>query len=366
MPTAAVAYLLAARGAAAPLLLLLDGIALLTAARALTLRYQWPRFWLLAGLVVFVVQAGLNPEWDSARLALRYLLGAAVLGAALVWLSPGKRLAAISILVILHFGGILVAVGLKPPAETTPSWLASKLWTSLYAPYLDFVHLEGSYDFYSPAPHPESILWLRVTRADRTAFWLKLPDREHCPTNLEFSRLMSLVDFSNQATPEEEVFAELEDERRDAGEKHVPAIPLADYETRFQYQEPTEPAKLQLASFARHVAHTYSDGAEPDQAVTGVKIYQVVHHIPTPEEFGEGMRGNDPTLYWAYYMGDFAPDGTLKPSCYKVEYDQQGEIVRETRDPFLYWLIPIVQEDDGSIKNYVKIHAGDTNPGEFP
>jgi hypothetical protein len=364
--TAGAAWILQTQGAPASFRLPLDGLALLAAARSLTFRYQSPRFWLLAALVAFLVQASFDPDWDTARLALRFQLAASLLGAWLVWLSSGKRLAAISLLVILHFGGILVAVGLKPPANTSPSWLASKLWVSLYAPYLDFAFLERSYDFYSPEPNPELILWLRVARADGTAFWIKLPDRKQCATDLEFSRLMSLVDFSNQSTPEEEVFADLEEDRREAGEKHVPAIPMAQCETSFQYQEPTDPAKLQLQSFARHVAHTHSDRADPEHAVTGVKIYQVVHHIPTPEEFSEGMRGNDPTLYWAYYMGDFAPDGTLKPSCYQVEYDQEGEIARQTRDPFLYWLIPIVQGDGGSVKNYVSIHAGANDPAEIP
>jgi hypothetical protein len=91
--------------------------------------------------------------------------------------------------------------------------------------------------------------------------------------------------------------------------------------------------------------------------VIGVKIYRVVHRLLSPREFSEGLDANDPTTYQAYYQGDFAPSGKLKPSCFRVVRTRGGR-VDVYQDPLLYWLIPIVRDSDGSLTDYVRLHAG--------
>src|SRR6266545_3101057 len=64
----------------------------------------------------------------------------------------------VGVLLVVHFGGILIAVTASPPGP----WVAMQLWARFYHPYLEFMHLNNAYRFYSPEPFPSTQLWFRV------------------------------------------------------------------------------------------------------------------------------------------------------------------------------------------------------------
>ena len=61
-----------------------------------------------------------------------------------------------------------------------------------------------------------------------------------------------------------------------------------------------------------------------------------------------GLPPTDPELYRPFYVGNHRPDGTLI----------------DDRDPYLYWLLPILRTDANlpfsEIKDYCRLHAGDS------
>src|SRR6185437_6682214 len=91
-----------------------------------------------------------------------------------------------------------------------------------------------------------------------------------------------------------------------------------------QYSEPIEFSRMLIASFARHIAHSYSEPANP---VKAVRVYRVVHKMMSPCELSEGKDPLDQTSFLPFYMG---------------KYDPNGKIL-DPEDPFLFWHVPIVR-----------------------
>jgi hypothetical protein len=197
---------------------------------------------------------------------------------------------------------------------------------------LQFIYLTNAYHFYAPDPGPPCFLWFHVEYADGTARWVKLPDREEHgrdPLALRFYRRLPITDSTNQLVPPLPVPNDVAVRRVAASVRD--GIPTPDeigvaLPTVFQYRVPTDHAKRMLPSFARHVASAYphEDG---HTAVSGVKVYRVIHAMLSPGDFAAGASVVDPTLYWPYFQGEFDADGNLK----------------DPSDPYLYWLIPIVK-----------------------
>jgi hypothetical protein len=152
-----------------------------------------------------------------------------------------------------------------------------------------------------------------------------------------------------------------------------------------QYREPPPMVKLLLSSYARFLAKHTPHPKGADAKVTGVKLYSVEYYNPPVEHFKAGREPLDETLYIPYFVGDFHPDGHLKPEIYLAMQKEVGppEI---TQDAFLYWRIPILKElnvpppapglprpptpppweAEGKIRNFVRVHAGDTEEGPLP
>ena len=103
-----------------------------------------------------------------------------------------------------------------------------------------------------------------------------------------------------------------------------------------------------------------------------VKIYRGECSNPPVEHFQAGRDPLDPTLFRAWYLG---------------EYDPQGRLLESSKRDMLYWMIPIIRVHDdgalpetpagknrpqepwekgGKIVNYLRIHAGDGNKEEMP
>ena len=336
----------------------------------------------LAGLAMLGMSFGLaGIAWDSAALLLGILAVLGVGAAGVLCLPQAAQRAVVSLLIILHFGGILTAVTSTPPAP----WLASQLWVYFYRPYLDFMYLDNSYHFYSPEPGPTTLLWFCIEYepdADGQNWrWVKVPnfDKQGRPIrpdgsplwpNIEYIRHLSLAECAGLSSEASTVDQAREDRRlRAVATNHIPLHPDLDIET--QFQPPDASVKMWLSSCARHVAHTYHHPTKPGLRVTGIKIYRVIHGTMEPQDVVRGRSPDDPTLYTPYYLGDYDKNGNLKP------YAGVGHSKRQP-DPLRYWLIPIIREpaqaageDDQAaetqaIKNYVYVHAGVPDQGELP
>jgi hypothetical protein len=355
--------------------------------------------WLAAVVTTVVARLALDPAWDSIALLFRVMTLVCVLAAVLTALPAGWRMLAISLLIVFHFAGILIAITLPPPINGTTPWVSAQLWTRIYRPYLTLTNLNNGYHFYSPEPGPCALLWFRVEFADGASCWVRVPKHDECRNHLERRRYGALATSIGQSEPiPPGALQPLIARRLEAGNTHKPPIPPGDSFLPAQYREPGLQGKMLLASYARYVARKTKHPAEGAAAVTGVKIYYVEYHNPPVEHFQAGRDPLDPTLYAAYYMGEYDVRGELKPECFRVRRDDKGQVVERVQDPFLYWLIPIVRvpseqaghstsEDipgmlpgaprsdkqmpgawagEGRIINYVRIHAGDKDEESIP
>jgi hypothetical protein len=353
--------------------------------------------WLLAAVVTVVARLAMSPSWDSIALLSRVATGVCLLAAAVTALPAGWRMLVVTLLILFHFGGICIAVvNVAPPSGGTP-WLATQLWLRVYRPYLTMTNLNNGYHFYAPEPGPCALVFFRVEYADGLSRWVRIPNHPECTCHLERRRYGSLATTLGQIMPmmpqrEEELCSR----RLEAGRNHEPPIPpVPDMPLPMQYHEAGMQVRLILSSYVRWVAKNTPHPLDEDVPVTGVKVYRVQYTNPPVEHFQEGRDPLDPTLYAAFYQGDYEPNGTIKESCFKIRRDKQGQVVEITQDPFLWWQIPILRvpsdpnkapqgpdpsiampvtksarrtagpwSGEGKIVNYVYIHAGDKDKAE--
>jgi hypothetical protein len=317
-------------------------------------------------------QAG---DWDSILAALAVLTLVALVAAPLMIVSRAIRRIVISMLVLLHFGGILTAVLSAPP---TP-WLVGQIWARFYRPYLEFMYLNNAYHFYAPEPGPAASLWFRIESEDRQhkihSHWLKIPDMDdntgqpRYALALEYQRMMALTENTTGQDPAPPLIVT---EGNGAQHyhpyfferfTHAPGEPAALGAARpergllipfhpqlpvlSQCRLPDLAAKRFVESFARFIMHKAA-AADPERTPLRVKVYRVVHTIPEAEKIASGMDPCYPLLYLPYYMGEFDADGKMTKA--------------GMEDPFLYWVIPILKKEekpDSEISLYVFQHAGE-------
>jgi hypothetical protein len=343
----------------------------------------------LAAVITLLASiTGPSSEWDSARMVLRILTAVAGVAAVVVLLPRPWGRIAVSLLILFHFGGITVAV-------TSPdqNWVSNQLWYYFYRPYLQFMYLNNAYHFYAPEPGPTPLLWFCIEyeqdQDGRNLRWVKVPalDQNGIPRrpdgsrlwpNLEYTRRLSLAEGANfpRNSPHPLVFQLLLEARQRAGQqRHVPM--RNDLYADMQYREPSDTSKLYIQSYVRHVASRYPHETKPNLKVQSVKLYKVIHQLINAPYLAEGAEPTDPTLYLPYFMGEFDPEGNLKTPAAAVEFSNPETGQPERRDPFLYWLIPIMRTVDDpqtpfrtllrqKVVNYVKIHAGDPDEGDLP
>jgi len=313
-------------------------------------------------------------EWATIRLLFGVMAFVALVAAPLVVVPQGLRRAVISLLILLHFGGICTAVLSTPP---TP-WIVAQLWTRIYRPYLEFMYLNNAYHFYSPDPGPATYLWFRLSYEDGNGklrgHWLKIPefDDEGRPKSafaLTYQRILALtenVTYKTTAPPSTQIVRDkngefqaadapyfarrkryLPEYKQLAGEPDLPAgafkipfhpnVPLG-----LQYEPPILGVKTILASYVRHACLT-PHPEHPEWRVKSVKVYRVVHIIPPDTLYLHGANPRDPEFYRPYYVGEFDAKGKLQ----------------DPEDPFLYWLLPIFRDNLGQVNDYARRHAGD-------
>jgi hypothetical protein len=372
----------------------------------------------VSAFVALLCYLAMDPRWDSGELFLEVLIGIA-LAASFIVLLPrtGRRIAAVAF-VLFHFCGILTAVTSVSPRNDRPPWLSMLVWGKFYRHYLFLTHFTNAYHFYSPDPGPPTLIWFHIEYTDGSARWIKIPNRDESPLGLHHQRMLAAAESAGQPqgppimnrdlinqfnqkmidqkvnhpyelfpgiphasgdeimarrlkAAEEYKFVDPNDKDKDGRPRPAPlylifeeSLPLMN-----QYSEPIEFSRRLIASFARHIAHTYADPSNPIQAV---RVYRLIHKLMTPRELSEGKDPLDPTSFTPFYMGKYSPDGKLL----------------DPEDPFLFWHVPIIRvskrypepgtyvgppdspvptlsvfrfqaspEDPGKLLNFVEIHA---------
>jgi hypothetical protein len=316
-------------------------------------------------------------EWETIQLFLA-VLAAVCLAAAPLMVVPQKiRRRVLSLLVLLHFGGITTAVLATPPVP----WLVSEIWTRVFRPYLEFMYLNNAYHFYAPDPGNASYVWFRLQYLDENekvhGHWVKIPEfdengRHVYPTGLEYSRYLALSERSTYLDQTPLPLYEIVKEKGQmqvapAGylkrrQRHSPGytpmvgeivprdgliVPLnPDIPLQQQYQVPSREVKDLMESYARHVCRI-PHPEHPEWRIFGVKIYRVLHLIPSDSDalkyFLDGGDPREPVFYRPFFMG---------------EYDCDGNLV-DANEPFLYWMLPIIQDAQGRVMDFARKHAGD-------
>ncbi|HLJ97452.1 MAG TPA: hypothetical protein VKU02_30110 [Gemmataceae bacterium] len=262
--------------------------------------------------------------WDSAQLMVGVLSAVAGFAAVVVLLPRAIQRVIVSVMIVLHFVGILSAVSSVPPTPALMNWA----WTYLYRPYLQFMYLNNAYHFYSPEPGPGILVWFYVRYDDGSTEWYKIPDRAENPLAQEYQRRLSLAESTNQLLQIAPIPEEIRRRRLAAFERDgIPLYPPT-LDLNMQRREPNPFSKEMLKNYARYVAHFKA--RQTGKTVSGVKVYRVVHNLPTPKEIAEGIDPTEKNFYYPYFQGEFTADGQLK----------------DKDDPYLYWLIPIIKTTD--------------------
>jgi hypothetical protein len=272
-------------------------------------------------------------EWDSMRMALM-VLGVVTLAAAVLVLLPVvARKVVVSLLILLHFGNILVSVTSVPPPSGPAPWLSVQAWAYFYRPYSSFMYLSNAYHFYSPEPGPPTLAWFYVCYSDDSGRWIKLPSHNDSPVPIHYQRLLALTESINAIdhnTPPN--YNDLATARRLAGKIREPEIPLPlDLAPTIAYQPPENYSRVMVSAYARYVArHWPHPDDNPNAEVKTVKVYRLIHGIISAPQIVKGLDANDQIFDLPYFMGEFDPKGEML----------------DPNDPFLYFLLPITRDPE--------------------
>ena len=346
-----------APGLVSTIILASIAVGTLAAVFGLTLRPGDWRAWSLASAACLFANWGFPAHWDSFAFVARVLAFLFFAGALLTCVPPGLRYAALSAMLLFHFGGIFTATTWPEPAP----WLTTQSAQRVYMPYYRFMYLSNAYHFYSPEPGPASLIFGLVTyeldefdpktgKQRVEAAWIDLPNRGSQfkdPLGLTYQRRLSITELVATSSPSN--FTPDNFEKNDAVARRrqaavnvddpssrIPMLPNVD-PVASQYRVPSiHITRYLMPSYARHIAAEYSS---PGRRVLSVKLLRVEHRVIPPGQFlpqydpetglkrDEGDSPYNPTTYRPYYLG---------------EYNAAGELVNPT-DPMLYWLLPIVQ-----------------------
>jgi hypothetical protein len=283
-----------------------------------------------------------NPEqWDSIRLVLAVGAAVSLLATILVALPRLWRRIAVSLLIVLHFAGILSTVMSAQPGST----VAGAAYVHIFRTYLEFFYLTNAYHFYAPEPGPAYLLWFRIeyTKPDEKAVywhWHKVPDLDvrgwpRYPLALQYQRRLALASLSAQS------FEPIgPDQLLEVAKRHENAN-LARYEDgrliiprnpslapNLHYHKPPTTSQRIMSSYVRHVAYAFEQ-EHPGVQVKRVKIYRIIHYFLSAPQMAADVDPQDPTTYHPYFWGEYDADGKMTPA--------------SERDPYLYWQLPFLR-----------------------
>lgn len=261
------------------------------------------------------------------------------------------------------------------------------------------------YDLYEPKADPETgehkpVVDPQTGKTRTTAEWVDLPKRRtnyRDPLGLTYYRRLSLTELASYSTPgtmipptwerDAVVQRRVENQTGATGKRvAVPGATLSMAQVDLnQYRQPHSATRRGVyPTYARHIAVEYSrnrstaDGQELYHRVTGMKMFRVEHRIIEATQFLEyenaemvrvrernpnfdktlptktgGLSPYHPAVYAPYYLGEYAPDGTL----------------RDPYDPLLYWYTPVlytpnVGKDEPNYVDWMSRYAGHEFPWE--
>jgi hypothetical protein len=292
----------------------------------------------LGGLGALVGYYAFAPLFDSLALALGVAVGVSLGGALLILLPPLVRRLTITVLVLVHFGGIVCAVVSVAPPNGSPPFLVSAAWTYFYRHYLQFAYLNNAYHFYSPDPGPPSLLWFAIKYEKGHGRWVMMPDRGSNRTRQDYQRYLALGEYCNQVNPvlpPPVIFNQMWENRVKAGHNiNVPTPPEEVVPRNLQYRLLLPFSQHVVAAYARHVAVFYPSDAGPEDRVVSVKVYRVAHIILSPSEMARGRDPMGRDTYSPFFLGEFNGEGTMISKLPRID---RGQF--QSGDPFLYWAI---------------------------
>jgi hypothetical protein len=301
--------------------------------------------------------------WDSIRMVLVVAALVAGVAALIVLLPRFWRRAAVSLLVALHFLGILSIVISAPPGP----WAWQVPHTYFYRYYLDFMNLNNPYRFYAPDPGPAFILWFHVEYKENGAvnrYLEKVPDLDdngwpQYSLAIRYQRRLALASLVSSDVVQANA-AEFSDkfdkwlsynhDRAEMGQPQIPHYPEVAIQTG-QFLRPTLFWQMYLESYVRHLAHDFQD-KHPLAEIRGIKVYRVEHRWLTAGQFVAGLDPNDPSTYSPYFWGDYDVHGRLK----------------DADDPTLGWWIPLIRVKASMVRTLIRSRDEDgqvTAPGVF-
>ena len=290
-----------------------------------------------------------DAAWDSMTMGLVVLIIAALAGVVLILLPTAVRMGVVGVLVLVHFGGMITAATtIDPPGSSAP-WVSLQAWL-WYRPYLQFMYLNNAYHFYSPEPGPPALIWFHIKYKDGHVKWVKIPHRDDDPVPIHHTRLLSVTESASIASmqqPPPQVWDDLITRREGSGRAFdIPLAPPNVMPVQGQYQETQDYSLRMQQSYVRHIA-ILNAGAE-DDPIMGIKVYRLRHTIMNPEPMAEGRNLLDPTLFIAFYQGEYDKDGNLLHV--KDVKDAEGNQV-DVKDPFRFWYMPIYYQSKDPINN---------------
>ena len=184
-----------------------------------------------------------------------------------------------SILLVLHLFAVIIA----PLADPPPSSDLARALATQVRPYLKAFALDNGYRFFAPDPGPSHLIRYEVDLADGTMQEGLFPNtKEHFP-RLRYHRhfMLSEMLFGLAApTMELPANAELSPPDRDA----------------------IEESRAVAVALQRSVAN-YLLRQHPD--ASRVRLFTVVHAIPSPMEMQRGLRLDDRSLFQERLLGEF-------------------------------------------------------------
>lgn len=348
---------------------LLTTIGLIFSGSAISLRPTWRPAWGIGLAAALSAIGGFPNSWDTFQLVAIVLAGLAAFMIVLFSLPMRVRFVVASILVMVHFVGIYTACTLT----LDPPWLFSQLWARFYRPYLYFINLNNSYQFFAPDPGSTSDLWFCLEydtpNREKCFEWVVVPRRSESrdPLFLSYYRRIKIPELASLGySPGYLLDAEAREVRELRDESPIPRH--ADLPATRQLFIPNVSIQhLLIPSYVQHVADKHQ---RLDAPIKSIKVYRVLHEYITPEQFvaaidGEGKKPRritpfDPTTFLPYYLGSFDANGVLSTQV----------------DPMRWWLVPIVAKPDAnlppaylreikdsdyerSFTDYLKQHAGD-------
>ncbi len=392
----------------------LVAVGVMAAASGVWMRGGHRLAWLAGAGAAWLAAGGLPMHWDSLKLPLCVGGTLAAVAGGLGFLPVKWRYSVLAVAALIHFGGTLTATT-WPDTQGRTAWLSNQSALRVYMPYFRFMYLSNAYHFYSPDPGPASKFFILIEYEiddpegkRTTAEWVDLPKRRDNykdPLGLTYYRRLSLTELASYSTPgsmippswERDAIVQRRVENQTSATGKQVAVPgatltMAQVDLN-QYRQPQQPTRRAVyPTYARHIAAEYTrprtehrtlpDGSKQERVynyrVTGMKMFRVEHRIIEAQQFlqydnAEVMRYRErnpnydksipsatgglspyhPAVYAPYYLGEYAPDGTL----------------RDPYDPLLYWYTPVqympnAGKDEPNFVDWMSRYAGREFPWE--